>query len=125
MAFPSNWMKKPDSDCLQVDKILVCLLCCHMAPENPRQFNMFTGEWDDARNSRQKKLDREREQPKQQEMFSPREVLQFGVNPHPPLPMPPGKLELILVDTRTDEEKERDLQRAAEEQTKPMFQEAD
>lgn len=93
-----------------------------MAPESPRQFNMFTGEWDDARSSRQKKLDREREQPKQQDMFSPREVLPFGVNPHPLYPVPQGKLELTLVDTRTDEEKERDLQRAAEEQTKPLFQ---
>ena len=50
-----------------------------MTPESSRQFNMFTNEWDDNRTRRQKELDREREQPKQQEMFSQHEIAQFGV----------------------------------------------
>jgi len=83
---------------------------------------MFTGEWDDNRMRRQKKLDREREQLKQQEMFSQREMAQFGVNPRPLLPLSPHtKLGLIFEDHRTEEEIERDLQRAAEEKTRQLF----
>src|SRR5687767_2094120 len=32
-----------------------------MSPEIPRQKNMFTGEWDDARSAKQRQLDYERE----------------------------------------------------------------
>lgn len=85
---------------------------------------MFSGELVDTRTRRQKKLDRQREQPKQMEMFSQREVAQFGVNAHPLLPLSPNtKLLLIPEDPRTEEEIERDIQRAAEEQTRPMFDE--
>jgi len=57
-------------------------------------------------------------------MFSQRDVAQFGVNAHPLLPLSPNtKLLLIPEDPRTDEEIERDIQRAAEEQTRPMFDE--
>ena len=88
----------------------------------PLQYDMFSGAWVDNRTRRQKKHDRIRRQPRQIEMFSPREVAQFGVDPHPLLPLSPHtKLGLIFEDTRTNEEKERDLQRAAEERTYRMF----
>jgi hypothetical protein len=87
------------------------------------QKDMFTGDWVDNRTSRQKRQDREREQPQQIELFSQREIAQFGVNAHPLLPLSPHtKLGLIFEDPRTEEEKERDLQRAAEEKTFQMFE---
>lgn len=85
---------------------------------------MFTNELDDTRTRRQKNLDRERSKPQQMEMFSPREVAQFGVNAHPLLPLSEHtKLGLIFEDPRTEEEKEQDRQRAAEERTYQMFEE--
>lgn len=85
---------------------------------------MFSGELVDTRTRRQKKRDKEREQPKQTEMFSQRDVAQFGVNARPLLPLSPNtRLLLIPEDPRTEEEIERDIQRAAEERTKPMFDE--
>jgi hypothetical protein len=92
-----------------------------MAPEIPRQHNMFTNEWDDNRTLRQKQLDREREQPKQNEMFSQRELAQFGVRKTLMPLSPHTKLVLINEDPRTPEEIELDIQRAAEEQTYRMF----
>lgn len=92
--------------------------------KTPHQFNMFTGELDDNRTRRQKKLDRERNKPRQTEMFSQREIAQFGVNAHPLLPISDNtKLGLIFEDPRTEEEKERDRQRQAEEKTYQMFEE--
>lgn len=85
---------------------------------------MFSGELVDTRTRRQKKLDKEREQPRQMEMFSQRDVAQFGVNPRPLLPLSPNtKLLLLTEDPRTPEEIEADIQRAAEERTHPMFDE--
>jgi hypothetical protein len=96
-----------------------------MSPEIPRQFNMFTNEWDDNRTSRQKKRDQARGQLKQHEMFSQREIAQFGVNAHPLLPLSPHtKLGLIFEDHRTEEEVERDRQRQAEAKTYQLFQES-
>ncbi|HMN11532.1 MAG TPA: hypothetical protein PKD55_04325 [Bellilinea sp.] len=90
----------------------------------PLQFDMFTGEAVDNRTRQQRKQDKERQQPKQIEMFSSREVAQFGVNPRPLLPLSPNtKLLLIPEDPRTDEEIEQDRQRAALEQTYKMFPE--
>lgn len=90
----------------------------------PLQFDMFTGEAVDNRTRQQKKLDRERAQPKQTEMFSQREIAQFGVNPHPLLPLSPNtKLLLIPEDPRTEEEIEQARQRAAQKQTYQMFAE--
>lgn len=86
------------------------------------QHNMFTGELDDTRTRRQRALDRQREQLHQQEMFSQRDLAQFGVNPHPLLPLSPNtKLLLIPEDPRTEEEIERDTQKLAEEQTRALF----
>lgn len=88
---------------------------------SPRQYNMFTGELDDTRTRRQKQLDRERQQPVQQPLFSQREIAQFGVR-KTQIPLSPHtRLVLVSEDPRTPEEKERDLQRAAEEQTCRMF----
>lgn len=90
----------------------------------PLQFDMFTGEPVDNRTRKQKKQDKERGQPKQTEMFSQREIAQFGVNPRPLLPLSPNtKLLLIPEDPRTDEEIEQDRQRAAQKQTYQMFAE--
>lgn len=50
---------------------------------------MFSGELIDTRTRRQKKVDREREQSKQTEMFSRRDVAQFGVNTQPQLLLSP------------------------------------
>ncbi len=98
------------------------MLAWSMPVEIPRQFNMFTGEWDDNRTPRQKRLNQERGRLKQMEMFSQREVALFGVTAHPLMPLSPNtKLVLINEDPRTPEEKERDLQRAAEERTHQMF----
>ena len=94
-----------------------------MTKEGPQlQFDMFTGEPVDNRTRKQKKQDKERGQPKQTEMFSQREIAQFGVNPHPLLPLSPNtKLLLIPEDPRTEEEIEQDRQRAAQKQTYQMF----
>ncbi|GAB4574717.1 MAG: hypothetical protein Kow0077_22680 [Anaerolineae bacterium] len=90
----------------------------------PLQFDMFSGELVDNRTRRQKKQDKERTQPQQMEMFSSREVAQFGVNPRPLIPLSPNtRLLLIPEDPRTEEEIEQDRQRAAQEQTYQMFDE--
>jgi len=89
-----------------------------------RQIDMFTGELVDTRTRRQKEQDKEREQPKQAEMFSQKEIAQFGVNPRPLLPISPTtKLGLIFEDPRTEEEKEQDRQREAEARTYQLFSE--
>lgn len=83
---------------------------------------MFTNELDDNRTHQQKKRDLERTQPQQMEMFSQRDIAQFGVNPRPLLPLSPHtKLGLMFEDPRTDEEIERDRQREAERRTRPIF----
>mgnify|MGYP000849220642 CR=1 FL=1 len=91
----------------------------------PLQFDMFSGELVDNRTTRQKKQDKERQQPKQIEMFASREIAQFGINPRPLLPLSPNtKLLLIPEDPRTDEEIEQDRQREAEKHTIRMFGES-
>lgn len=93
-----------------------------MPTEVPLQHNMFSGEYDDNRTRRQKNQDRQRELPQQTEMFSQREIAQFGVNAHPLLPLSPNtRLILIPEDPRTEEEIERDTQKAAEELTYNLF----
>lgn len=93
--------------------------------ETPLQFDMFSGELVDNRTTQQKKQDKERQKPKQIEMFSSREIAQFGVNPRPLLPLSPNtKLLLIPEDPRTEEEIEHDRQREAEKHTIRMFGES-
>lgn len=91
--------------------------------ERLQQINMFTGKLDDNRTRRQKELDRQRSQPKQTEMFSQRDIAQFGVNPRPLLPISPNtKLGLIFEDPRSEEEIEAGRQREAEERTYRLFE---
>ena len=92
-----------------------------MSKELALQINMFTGDLVDNRSDKQKKQARVRSQPQQIEMFSQREMAQFGVEAHPKLPLSPKtRLELVMEDPRTDEEKERDIRRRIEEHTYPL-----
>ena len=51
-------------------------------------------------------------------MFSQREMAQFGVRAHPKIPISPKtRLELVLQDMRTEEEKEQDFQREVEKRS--------
>jgi hypothetical protein len=92
-----------------------------MSAEFALQQDMFTDDLVDNRSAKQKEQARVRSQPKQIEMFSQREMAQFGVDAHPKLPLSPKtKLELVMEDPRTDEEKQRDLQRQVEQHTYPL-----
>ena len=89
-----------------------------MSKEAPLQRDMFTGNLVDTRNRKQKKRAHEAQQPRQAEMFSQREMAQFGVQAHPKLPLSPKtRLELLIEDLRTEEEKERDFQREVEKRS--------
>lgn len=92
--------------------------------DTPLQMDMFSGDLVDNRTRQQKKQDKVREQPKQTEMFSQREIAQFGVNPNPLMPLSPNtRLLLIPEDPRTEEEIERARQQEAEKRTVQMFAE--
>jgi len=86
------------------------------------QFNLFTGEAEDRRTRKQRQADRQRELPQQLEMFSQRDIAQFGVKANPTIPLS-GNVKLLLIpeDHRTPEEVERDIQREAERNTYRMF----
>ncbi len=89
----------------------------------PLQHDMFSGGKVDTRTRRQRQRAREREKPKPLEMFSSRELAQFGINPRPLIELSPHtKLSLFREDPRTEEEIERDRQRAAERDTHRMFE---
>jgi hypothetical protein len=91
----------------------------------PLQGDLFTGRWVDNRSEGQRKADQERTQPAQMTLFRQREIAQFGVRAHPQMSLSPHtKLVLITEDPRTEEEKERDTQRAAEALTMDLFPEA-
>ncbi len=65
------------------------------------------GELVDTRTRKQKKREAERQGPIQAEMFSQREMAQFGVRAHPQDPISPKtRIELALQDLRTKEEQE-------------------
>jgi hypothetical protein len=86
------------------------------------QYDLFTRELVDNRTSSQRRADQGREQPQQTEMFSQRDLAQFGVRARPQMSLSPHtKLVLIAEDPRTPEEVERDRQRAAEALTYQMF----
>ena len=93
-----------------------------MPKEVPLQANLFTGELVDTRTRKQKKQAAEKEKPKQAELFSQREMAQFGVNPRPQIPISPKtRIELALQDMRTQEEKEVAIQREAEKLNYRLF----
>ena len=92
-----------------------------MSKEVPLQFDMFTGDLVDTRSRKQLKQAEEKSRPRQMEMFSQRELAQFGVKANPKLPLSvKTSLELVMEDTRSVEEIARDLQRLIEEHTYPM-----
>lgn len=94
-----------------------------MSAEIPRQYNMFSGEVVDNRTRHQKRLDRQRQLPKQLAMFRQADTIQFGVSHRPWLKdLPRYQLELQSEDPRTPEEIERDLLREAEKNTESMFE---
>ena len=78
-----------------------------MSKEVPLQIDMFSGELVDTRTRKQKKQEAERQGPIQAEMFSQREMAQFGVRANPQIPISPKtRIELALQDMRTKEERE-------------------
>lgn len=96
------------------------------SPETPQQIDMFTGEAVDNRTRTQKRKDRQRRKPKQDWLFSQRDMAQFGVNPRPLFSLSPHMtFDLLREDPRTEEEKERDLQRQAEARNNRLFEEPD
>lgn len=93
-----------------------------MSPEAPLQYEMFTGAMVDNRTASQKRSDRERVKPSQAEMFSQRDLAQFGVRSRPQFSLSPHtKLVLISEDPRTPEQVERDLMKEAEANTLQLF----
>ncbi len=96
------------------------------SPEHRSQIDMFTGETVDTRTEAQKRRDRERAQPQQAAMFSPRETIEQARSKLPAAPMVNRRgerleLHLMVQDPRTEEEVEADRMKAAQEMTKPMF----
>ncbi len=88
-----------------------------MSIEIYQQWDMFTGEQVEVGKSRSHPL-------YQAALFSPREMVEMGANARPWLnDIPAPTLELECQDTRTEEQKEQDLQRAAEALTQSMFAE--
>ena len=97
-----------------------------MSKEAPLQVDMFSGDLVDTRTRKQKKKAAEQTKPKQAEMFSQRELAQFGVNPRPLLPISPKtRIELMIEDNRTEEEKAEAIQREAEKRNYRLFDEGD
>ena len=86
-----------------------------MSKEVPLQVDMFSGELVDTRTRKQKKREQERKKPVQTEMFSQREIAQFGVQTRPQIPLSPKtRIELALQDLRSEQEKEAARQREIE-----------
>lgn len=92
-----------------------------MSKEVPLQVDMFSGELVDNRTKKQKKIAQQQEQPQQIEMFSQRDVAQFGVKANPKLPISPmTRIELAIQDGRNEEEITLEQQRTIEENTYPL-----
>ena len=92
-----------------------------MSKEVPLQVDMFSGKLVDNRTLKQKKRAREQDQPQQIEIFSQRELAQFGVKAHPKLPISPKtRIELAIEDSRSEEEVARDHQWEIEQNTYPL-----
>ena len=86
-----------------------------MPKEVPLQIDMFTDDLVDTRTARQKRLAKKSAAPQQFEMFSQRDIAQFGVTARPKMPLPPGAtMALIIQDPRSPEQVEADRLRAAE-----------
>ncbi len=75
----------------------------------------------DTRSAKQKQQAKARQGPQQMDMFTQREVAQFGVRACPLLPIAPKThMELLIEDHRSEEEKACDVQREAERLTYPL-----
>ncbi len=93
--------------------------------EVPLQIDLFTGDLKDTRTRKQKRAAKQAEGYQQGELFSQKDLAQFGVRSKPELPAitrngQPVKMELEFQDPRTDEQKELDRQKAAEDLTHPL-----
>jgi hypothetical protein len=93
-----------------------------MPAETPLQVDMFTGALVDTRTAAQKQRDAAIIIPRQMEMFSQRELAQYVPLPRMSLP-DTATLMLVAEDPRTDEERERDRERAARKLTRSLFEE--
>ncbi|MCB9423187.1 MAG: hypothetical protein H6667_25540 [Ardenticatenaceae bacterium] len=92
-----------------------------MPKEVPLQVDMFSGELVDNRTKKQKKIAQQQAQPQQIEMFSQREVAQFGVQANPKLPISlKTHIELAIEDRRSEAEIALEQQRTIEEHTYPL-----
>ena len=88
------------------------------------QLDLFTGESVDNRSPKQKRLAKVQDKPQQAMMFSQRDMAQFGVEAHPKLPLSPKtRLELMIEDHRTEEEKAAAIQEEALKQNYHLFEE--
>jgi hypothetical protein len=95
-----------------------------MSKEAPLQIS-FDGELVDTRSRKQKRAARQAEGYQQAEMFSQRELAQFGVRARPRMPAisrsgKPLDMALEIEDFRTEEEKKADLLREAKGRTYRM-----
>ena len=89
-----------------------------MSKEVPLQVDMFSGELVDTRTRKQKKREAELKKPVQTEIFSQRELAQFGVRANPQIPISPKtRIELALQDLRSKEEKEAARQQEIEKRS--------
>ena len=89
-----------------------------MSKEVPLQVDMFSGELVDTRSRKQKKREKESKKPIQTEIFSQRELAQFGVRANPQIPISPKtRIELALQDLRSEEEKEAARQQEIEKRS--------
>ena len=89
-----------------------------MSKELPLQVDMFSGELVDTRTRKQKKREAELKKPTQTEMFSQRELAQFGVRANPQIPISPKtRIELALQDMRSKEDKEAARQQEIEKRS--------
>ena len=76
-----------------------------------KQIDLFTGELKDTRTRRQRKAARSQAAPQQLGMFGQRELAQFGVRARPKIDISPKtRLELLLADARSEEEKQREIE---------------
>jgi len=92
-----------------------------MSKEVPLQIDMFSGELVETRTRKQKKQEAECQGPVQAEMFSQREMAQFGVRANPQIPISPiTRIELALQDMRSEEEKEVARRQVVEETQLPV-----
>ena len=92
----------------------------------PLQHEMFSDKLADTRSRKQKRSEKQKRRPQQTELFSQKELAQFGVQARPELPAvrKDGKaveMRLEIQDVRTQEERAAAQQEAAEEKTRAMF----